>query len=298
MYSIAQKQKQYPTYILSDLESGARVEIVPERGGMVTEWSIGDTQILYFDAERFADATKSVRGGIPILFPICGNLPGNVYEVDGQSYELAQHGFARNLAWEVRDRGVKDNGAVLQLVLESSADTLAVYPFAFEVMFTYRLQGTQLHVDQRYRNKGDRPMPFSTGLHPYFYLENASPETKAQLQLDIPASRYIDQISQREHDYEGQLDWTAPELDLAFRPISARRTSAIDPTRPVKVVIDYDGAYTTLVFWTVAKKNYYCLEPWSAPRNAMNTGTDLLRLDPGETRAVQVIFNAQIAAQL
>lgn len=294
MYSIALKQKQHPTYILSDQESGARVEIVPERGGMVTQWEIGDTQILYFDAERFTDPAKSVRGGIPILFPICGNLPDNTYSIDGQSYTLAQHGFARNLPWIVSDRGVKENGAILQLTLESNEDTLSVYPFEFQLEFTYRLQGTRLHIEQRYTNKSDRPMPFSTGLHPYFHLENANTKTKAQLQLDIPATRYIDQISQTEHDYDGTLDWSAPELDLAFRPISAQQTSAADPTRSVAIAIDYDNIYTTLVFWTVENKNYYCLEPWSAPRNALNTGTDLLTLAPGETKAAKVTFNASL----
>lgn len=298
MYSIALKQKQYPTYILTDQTSGAHVEIVPERGGMVTEWTINDQPILYFDAERFTDPAKSVRGGIPILFPICGNLPDNTYqlkgELAGQSYELAQHGFARNMPWTVRDRGVKANGAVLTLALESTPDTLSVYPFEFELVFTYRLQGDRLHIEQSYTNKSQQSMPFSTGLHPYFHLADASTSTKSQLQLEIPAAHYTDQISQREHDYSGSLNWDAPELDLAFRPISAQQATATDPQRQVKISVDYDSAYTTLVFWTVAEKNYYCLEPWSAPRNALNTGTDLLRLESGKTRSVQVTFNAQV----
>ncbi len=294
MYSIALKQKQHPTYILTDQASDAHVEVVPERGGIVTAWRIGDTQLLYFDADRFADPTKSVRGGIPILFPICGNLPHSTYEIEGQSYELAQHGFARNLPWTVRDRAVKANGSVLTLVLDSTPDTLSVYPFEFQLIFTYRLQGTQLHIEQSYTNQSQRRMPFSTGLHPYFQLADASPQTKSQLQLEIPATRYVNQIEQTEHDYTGSLNWDAPELDLAFRPISAHQASAADPQRQVKVSIHYDSAYTTLVFWTVAKKNYYCLEPWSAPRNALNTGTDLLWLEPGETRSMHVSFDAQL----
>jgi len=46
------------------------------------------------------DKTKSIRGGIPILFPICGNL--NVSSsVFGKDYlQLTQHGFARDLQWQ------------------------------------------------------------------------------------------------------------------------------------------------------------------------------------------------------
>ena len=57
--------------------SGDRLRLVPERGGLVTEWLCNGRELLYFDQLRFADPTKSVRGGIPVLFPICGNLPGD-----------------------------------------------------------------------------------------------------------------------------------------------------------------------------------------------------------------------------
>jgi galactose mutarotase-like enzyme len=33
----------------------------------------------------------------PVLFPIVGNLKGNSYEYNGQTYELPRHGFARDL---------------------------------------------------------------------------------------------------------------------------------------------------------------------------------------------------------
>jgi galactose mutarotase-like enzyme len=294
MYAIALKQKQYPTYLLSDSDAGARLEVVPERGGIVTQWHIQDIPILYFDAERFSDPSQSIRGGIPILFPICGNLPDNTYRIAEQPYSLKQHGFARDLPWTVSDRGVKDGpegGAMLQLTLSSSEATRQAYPFDFELTFTYRLMGNRLFIEQRFHNKGDRPMPFSTGLHPYFQL-NATPTAKSQLQLNIPATQYTDQISQRDHAYSGSLDWSSPELDLAFRPISAQSASVRDLERQVQLSLSYDPLYSTLVFWAVAEKNYYCLEPWSAPRNALNAGTDLLTLAPGETQVLNVTFSA------
>ena len=50
------------------------INFCPKRGGLVTNWVSGGNEILYFDEKRFIDKTKSIRGGIPILFPICGNL--------------------------------------------------------------------------------------------------------------------------------------------------------------------------------------------------------------------------------
>jgi galactose mutarotase-like enzyme len=44
--------------------------------------------------------------------------------------------------------------------------------------------------------------------------------------------------------------------------------------------LSYDDNYSTLVFWAVKGKDFYCLEP-GAPRNALNTGEHLIHLQPG-----------------
>ncbi|MGC1306693.1 MAG: aldose epimerase [Phormidesmis sp.] len=297
MYSVALKQKQYATYILSDQSSGARLEVVPERGGIITQWDVDDTHILYMDTERFKDPSKSVRGGIPILFPICGNLPDDTYQVDGKSYQLVQHGFARVLPWMVSDRGVKSDavadeaGAFLQLTLTSNDQTRRVYPFDFEAQFTYRLKGRSLYIEQRFTNKSESPMPFSTGLHPYFNVSSSAAD-KSQLQLTIPATQYADNMTKTEQSFDGDFDWSVPEIDAAFRPVSAQQAAVKDPVRGVDISLRYDESFTTVVFWTVAGKGFYCLEPWSAPRNALNTGTDLLMLAPKETKTLMVTLSA------
>ena len=54
----------------------------------MTEWSCGGREWLYFDQERYANPANSIRGGIPVLFPICGNLPGDVLPVNGVDHTL------------------------------------------------------------------------------------------------------------------------------------------------------------------------------------------------------------------
>ena len=56
------------------LDKNNYIKFCPERGGVITNWVSDGNEILYFDEKRFMDKTKSIRGGIPILFPICGNL--------------------------------------------------------------------------------------------------------------------------------------------------------------------------------------------------------------------------------
>jgi len=281
MVTLTIQQDQYKTYILTDTTAQTRLEVVPERGGIITQWQVGGQDLLYLDSDRFADPSLSVRGGVPILFPICGNLPDNRYTHQGKTYFLKQHGFARDLPWEVSDRsdiGASDRPLQdgITLTLKSSNQTYAVYPFDFELTFTYRLQGNALLIQQRYSNRSPEPMPFSTGLHPYFAVSD-----KAQLQFHIPATQLINQIDQTPHPFSGQFDFEQAEIDVAFRYVTQPEASVTNSGQ--RLILSYDSTYATLVFWTLKGKGYYCLEPWSAPRNAINTGEDLTLLEPGAT---------------
>ncbi len=282
MFAIARLSQQYETYILTDQGASSRLEVVPERGGIITSWSLQGQDILYLDAERFTDPSLSVRGGIPILFPICGNLPNNTYTYKGEQYTLKQHGFARDLPWEVTNQVTNDLVA-LTLVLNSNDQTRAVYPFDFQLAFTYQLKGNTLEIQQRYTNHSTEPMPFSTGLHPYFFTSD-----KTKLEFEIPASQYQDQITKEVHPFSGTFDLSRDEIDVAFRQVNASSASVADTGRRLKVRLSYSDLYSTLVFWTVKGKDYYCLEPWSAPRNALNTGDHLTQLAPGASYEASV----------
>lgn len=277
MFAIAREQNHYDTYILTDQQAQSQLEVVPERGGIITKWQLQGQEILYLDAERFKDPNLSVRGGIPILFPICGNLPDNTYTEGEKQYQLKQHGFARDLPWQVIDQ-ITNNLVSLTLLLKSNDQTRSVYPFDFELIFTYQLKGNTLEIQQRYTNHSSKPMPFSTGLHPYFLAAD-----KNQLQFEIPATQSQDQITKQIQPFSGNFDFSRDELDIALKPITANSASITDTGRGLKLSITYSELYSTLVFWTIKGKDYYCLEPWSAPRNALNTGESLTKLAPGET---------------
>jgi galactose mutarotase-like enzyme len=286
MFAIARKQQQYETYILTDQNAQSQLEVVPERGGIITRWSLQGQEILYLDAERFSDPSLSVRGGIPILFPICGNLPDNTYTYNGEQYTLKQHGFARDLPWNVTDQHTNDCVA-LTLVLNSNDQTRAVYPFDFQVAFTYQLKGNTLEIQQRYTNHSTEPMPFSTGLHPYFVVSD-----KTGLKFDLPASQYQDQITKDVYPFNGTFDWNRDEIDIAFRKVSGNSARVSDTERQLNLTLSYSDLYSTLVFWTVKGKDYYCLEPWSAARNALITGEHLTQLPAGATCEASVRLTA------
>jgi galactose mutarotase-like enzyme len=262
----------------------ARLTVVPERGGIITDWSVAEQPLLYLDWERFQDPSLSVRGGIPLLFPICGNLPDNHYHWEGQSYTLKQHGFARDLPWT----RLQQTDQQVVLGLTDTPATRAVYPFPFSAKLTYCLGESSLQVTFWLKNTGDRPLPFSFGLHPYLLAPD-----KAALGFEIPCGRYQDQKTGEWWSFEGQFDWARPELDLAFRELHHNRVAMADSQRQIKLRMEFDPAFATTVFWTLLGKDYVCLEPWTAPRNALNSADDLLYLPAGADQQLTVLFRLE-----
>jgi galactose mutarotase-like enzyme len=277
MFDIVSQEEEYLTYTLSDTDSQSSLKVVPSRGGIITQWQIQGEDIFYLDRERFRDPTLSIRGGIPILFPICGNLPDDSYSYNLQTYQLKQHGFARDLPWEIIDRST-DNSASITLSLQSNAETITVYPFAFNLEFTYILAGNTLTIQQKYINNSTAKMPFSTGLHPYFAVRD-----KSKLEFEIPAFSYQNQITKEIKSFTGIFDFNETEIDVAFRNPTGTKCAVVDRSAKRKISLSYADAYSTIVFWTIAGKDYVCLEPWTAPRNAINTGKNLLYIEPNSS---------------
>jgi galactose mutarotase-like enzyme len=286
VFAIALKQKQYKTYILSDETANSTLEVVPERGGIATSWLVEGKEMFYLDAERFANPDLTVRGGIPILFPICGNLPNNTYTHKGVERKLTQHGFARDLPWTPTEQ-FTEGCAAMTLVLNSSEKTLAVYPFDFQLAFTYQIKGNSLEIVQEYTNLGDEPMPFASGLHPYFLAPD-----KTNLRFEIPGMQYRDHHTHQKDYFTGVFDPTLDEIDVSFDELTGLAATVTDETRGLRLTVSYNSSYGKLVFWTLKGKDFYCLEPWTAPRNALNTGEHLIYLQPGATCEMLVRMTA------
>jgi len=92
------------------------------------------------------------------------HLPGEEhhYKWEGNTYALPQHGFARRLKWKTA--GVSETRLTMELT--DTSETRAVYPFSFRFLVTYELLEGCLYFRQGIENRGERPMPFSTGVHP------------------------------------------------------------------------------------------------------------------------------------
>src|ERR1700751_2716631 len=103
-------------------------------------------------------------GRAPLLFPIVGTLAGGMYRVADKRYALSRHGFARGKPFEVQST----SPAAVLLRLKADDETLARYPFRFELQVRFEIDGSTLLVTTLVLNDGDRAMPASFGYQPAF----------------------------------------------------------------------------------------------------------------------------------
>ena len=100
----------------------------------------------------------------PILFPIVGQIENNSYGIDGVEYRLTQHGFARDMEFNV----IAENESSLLFELTSNLETKKVYPYDFILHIGYRLISNKLEISYNVENTGTILLPFSIGAHPGF----------------------------------------------------------------------------------------------------------------------------------
>ena len=262
---------------------GDSLSIFPGRGGLISSWKVLDRECLYFDSQRFADPSKSIRGGIPVLFPICGNIPGDALRLPMGIYPMPQHGFARDLAWSLQ--GLEDCSGV-ELTLRHSEATLCHYPFPFRLSIQYQLEPSSLVItaDVHQLSSGSAAMPFSLGLHPYFAIS----DLKAVSVQGLP-SRCSNHLTMEIASTSEQLLCIAEGVDLLAGPASS--VTLRDAGANTAIELQLQAPLDLAVVWSEPPRPMVCLEPWTAPRGSLASGDRCLWLNPGDSMSFQCRYS-------
>lgn len=208
----------------------------------------------------------------PVLFPVVGSLNNGCYRYDGKEYPMSQHGFARDMEFELL-RQTEDE---LVFVLKSGKETWEKYPFDFELEIGYRIDENNLVVSWRVTNCGNKEMYFGIGGHPAFLcpIHDGDAQTDYQILFDtndtIIASVIGDNgtLSSRKKAYalsNGYMHITADLFDddaLIVEDNQAHRVSLCDKQGQPYLTVRFDAPLFGL--WSPAKKNapFVCIEPW------------------------------------
>ena len=166
------------------------------------------------------------------------------------------------------------------LTLRSDEATRAQFPWDFVLTLRYALDGARLRITQRVENHSGTAMPFAMGFHPYFHVPDGE---KARTSIATAATRAFDNTIKTTVALEGPIDLTRPEVDLH---LDEHGTLVLADGHRVEVTASPE--FTRWVIWTLRGKDFVCLEPWTAPGDALNTREGIIVLAPGEARDLWV----------
>lgn len=201
----------------------------------------------------------------PILFPIVGTLKDNSYTYNSVQYHLSRHGFARDGVFELIEK--KENGATFSM--QSSEETLKVYPFRFELQISYTLEDNSLIIKYKVINKGECRMPFSIGAHPAFSLPGNFENYSIQFEKEEPLVYNLldkDLISDKTKILPTTngvvpLNYQLFENDaLIFKSLKSNDLTILKNGNPI-LRVHYDD-FPHLGLWTKKDAPFLCIEPW------------------------------------
>ena len=203
----------------------------------------------------------------PVLFPIVGKLRNGSYVLNGKTYELSPHGFARDISFEL----ITESKTLLVFQLMPTDQTLKSYPFKFALNIIYQLNGNRLEIGYEVQNNGTDVMPFSIGAHPAFnlhgpveecFLEFEKAETLTTSLLSskgllteetapVLAETNILPLSKTLFDRDALilLDFKSDKITLGSHKSSRRLT------------VEFPG-FPQLGIWAKPGAPFVCIEPW------------------------------------
>ena len=242
-------------------------------------------------------------GQAPICFPICGGLrDGRAVTADGRAIELGRHGFARKRAWTFVEKGER----TAALKLASDAETLAGYPFAFELVARYELRDGVLHISYEVTNpaSAEGDLPFFIGGHPAFdcplvagesygdYLVRFEHPETATVPRAVVETGLIDVADRTPGPQDGDVLPLTHELfavsETIYDELTSREATLTNRAGTAGVRLRFpDMPY--LVVWGKPAGDFVAIEPWgglstcSDEDDVFEHKRGLLVAHPGET---------------
>lgn len=206
----------------------------------------------------------------PILFPLVGKVTGNCYNVEEQTFQLGQHGFARDLTFEVSHQ----TETSITFTLHSTEETLRLYPFHFTLKVTYTLIQNTLAISYEVINENDKEMAFKIGAHPGFRCPLFDDEQMEDYTLTFEKEEEVGfmpltpegYFRRGEHTIMTKPFTVSPELfandALVFSNFTSKYVRLSSKNHNKVIEVGFEN-FPFLGLWSPATPSpFVCIEPW------------------------------------
>ena len=300
--------------VLRDNLAGVEAAVAPSEGGELSSYKVkfnGQWVELLYRARDYS-SSPGFRGKAMQLWPAVGpqypvgTIPlkscgDGTYAVDGKTYPMPCHGFAKSMPWNEVSRAADAKGARVTVELRDSEATSRFYPFAFKVDTTYQITNGQLSLNYVVTSDptNKQTMFFSIGNHMAFkvpFLPGTDPaamtfesSNRTQLLRNPSGAGLNGQSEERSFELPHRLgDFDARvALPLAgyggevYARIVDPQGLALRVTQNAST--DLGEQFVRFNIYGGPKEGYLAPEPWFGIQNSLNSHQGVVDLAPGES---------------
>jgi aldose 1-epimerase len=282
-----------------EIGAGDQRAMVAEVGATLRSYTVDGHEVV----DGFSVDETSGAGRGQVLAPWPNRLDDGTYEFEGRrgtaaldepEHANAIHGLVRWLMWHPVARSA-DAVTLGCVVPEQPA-----FPWRVDLEVEYRVSPDGLSVTTMATNRSASTAPFGIGFHPYLTVGTSRVD---EAHLTLPARRRLEtdgrglpvgdvSVSGTDFDFtdpkligEAQLDTAFTELAVGDGMTTVQlRSEARRVQLWMAEDFRYVMAYTGDTLEPVERRRRgIAIEPMTCPPNALRTGTDLIRLDPGSS---------------
>ena len=288
-----------PTGEQFELTRGNARAVVTEIGAGLRAFEIDGVPYV----EPFEETDDPPKGAGQVLLPWPNRTKDARWTFHGQDQQFevtesargnAIHGLVRHKEWQLLEH------AESSITFEIDIGDEPGWPVPLNARIIYELSPRELRITHQVRNEGETAIGFGVGMHPYFRIGD-TPTDELTLTLSTSRVRPFDDTNQL--PYADEQDVTGTQYDLR----GGRKLSELDlDSAFTDLPSSDDGKYhhwltdgsTTLDVWTDldfrwvqvftpeelnGRGRAVAIEPMTCPADALNSGDDLITIDPAES---------------
>jgi D-hexose-6-phosphate mutarotase len=231
------------------------------QGACVTRFQkSGESPVLFLSGKSRFEPDAPIRGGIPIVFPWFGKPAGRP----------AQHGFARNREWTLKEITTVRESVVARLALPSVRE-----PGCEGIAVEYVVSlGDALSAELTVTNHSGNALAFENCLHTYFAVGDISAVTV----VGLNGVEYLDSLDghRRKTETDEEIGFSA-EVDRAY--VNTPHSVEIRDESLRRIIRVEKANSASTVVWN----------PWIAKSKAMSD------FDDGEYRRMVCVESGNVA---
>lgn len=225
---------------------------------------------MLFQGAKVLDSNGNIywKRQAPILFPIVGQLKNSTTQIEGNSYQMSQHGFARDMDFEE----ISKTETKHHYMLKNNEETLKKYPYKFELHVIYKIVEDTLIVTYQVKNMDNKTIYFGLGGHPAFNCDYSNGEYEIEFSENEDKIEFLKlkngliDAEKAQNILQDNKIWLKEDTfdndAVIMKNIKSNKVVLQNHETNQKILeFDFIG-FPYLALWSKKGAPFVCIEPW------------------------------------